>query len=264
MVWVAAAVAAVRFTLGVGAVVIVPVAVGDEPPAPFLLDTGSTQTVISERLAARIRAPQVGDTRVVTSGGDAQRPLVRVDRLVIGALTVDGVSAIVAPVPGLGVEGVIGQDVLARQNFTLDYQRQRVTWHPDAAGDSRSAVRVPLQRADGRFLVELPQDSGAAALRLVPDSGASAVVVFGGPCGAKLPLDRVGQETMTTLTGAQAVDVGRLRRLRVGAITLRDELAVVMTHVAAGPERGDGLLPLHRFARVTFNVRDGYLSIVPY
>src|SRR5262245_37121294 len=120
MLWVAAAIAAVRFTLGAGAVVVVPVAVGDGPAVPFLLDTGSTRTVISEALATRLGAPVVGETLVVTSDGARTRDLVRLDRVTLGDLTVDGVDAIVAPVGRLGVEGVVGQDVLARQNYTLD------------------------------------------------------------------------------------------------------------------------------------------------
>jgi hypothetical protein len=66
---------------------------------------------------------------------------------------------------------------------------------------------------------------------------------------------------VASLAGGNPAAAVIVRRLQVGPATLRDQPAALVTVDGAGPERGDGLLPLHLFSRVYFNNRDRYVSI---
>jgi aspartyl protease len=52
-----------------------------------------------------------------------------------------------------------------------------------------------------------------------------------------------------------------LRELRVGSVKMKNQPAVVMERDAQDAQEGDGLLPLHVFASVSFNCREGYLVV---
>jgi hypothetical protein len=49
----------------------------------------------------------------------------------------------------------------------------------------------------------------------------------------------------------------------IGRTRLRNPYALVVQSDEAMEMMGDGLLPLHGFARVTFNVGEGYLIVHP-
>ena len=88
------------------------------------------------------------------------------------------------------------------------------------------------------------------ALRLVPDTGAEAFVFFHAP-GEAAPAIAIGRARMTGLTGDRGVRAAIAPRLVVGGVTLRDQPAVI---VDRGDAEADGLLPLHGFASVSFNM----------
>ena len=99
----------------------------------------------------------------------------------------------------------------------------------------------------------------------MPDSGSAALVIFDGPAAAgrvALPLvPATGQARMRGVVGARTVDRAVVPVLRVGDLVLRNEPAVVVERAAAEGDHVDGLLPLHRFARVSFNARERCLLI---
>ncbi len=136
--------------------VIVPASIDGAGPFPFLLDTGSSHSVVSRSLAARLGLAFVARTTVLTSTGSEVRPVVRLDQVRIGPSRSEGLLASVAPTPQLaaiarGIEGIIGQDFLSAFNYTLDYRRKRLRWN-DRSSDDR-AVRLPLVEQRGRYLV---------------------------------------------------------------------------------------------------------------
>jgi hypothetical protein len=66
---------------------------------------------------------------------------------------------------------------------------------------------------------------------------------------------------VSTLDSRRLARPAVLRELRVGAITFRDEAAVVVQTAGAGNVEGDGLLPLHWFSRVAFSNSLGYMVV---
>lgn len=229
--------------------VLVDVSVDAAGPFRFILDTGATRSVVADDLARDLTSPIVAQSDVVTSGGTELRPVARLGTVRLGMTRVDGLLAPVVPAArlaslGRGVRGLLGQDFLSAFNYTLDYRRRLLTWD-DASRvscDGRGAVR--MERSEGRFVMHLT-DANGAPLRLVPDSGAEALVLFGSA-------DRSASNRrvlVSSVSGARGATLTRLPRLVVGSIELYDVIAVLVDRHE--PEV-DGLLPLHGFSSVSF------------
>jgi predicted aspartyl protease len=233
-------------------------------PFTFLLDTGSSHTVVGSELAERLALPAVAQARVLTTAGAQMGLVVRVGRLSIGGASVENLMPSVVSIAGLrqiekGVDGVIGLDFLSAFNYTVDYRRKRLRF---TAEHEDEQVRMPLVRAGERSLVQLPGDVGRGPVLMVPDSGSEGFVLF----------ERNGRTAVTVDYGDQLVGVsglasrrtGRaamLRELNVGGVTLRNQPAVVLEREGPGTVEGDGLMPLHQFSSVSFNNSEGYMVV---
>lgn len=251
-----------------GGAVLLPVMVNGEGPFAFLVDTGATSSAIADTLARRLNLDVAGKTMAATSAGSATFDVVN-----IGSLRASGRDAAnlrVAVIPSAALAnaaaravGILGQDVLREASFTIDYEHSRFAW--TGAGDPKDSARaLTLRWAQGRWLVSLPQDaSEGRALWMVADSGAAAVVFFdrGTPLG--LQTSRLDMPAgLTTVTGAKAARGVMVRSLRAGPAVFRDLPAVIIERRSDEAD-SDGLLPLCAFARVTFDVDAGTLTVRP-
>ena len=242
------------FQLGDQGGVIVRVMVNGRGPFRMLLDTGATHSAITEDVATLVRAKALARSTVITPAGETIRTIVAVDRIEVGSITAENVLPSVVPSrafdPKGEIHGLIGQDVLATLRYTLDFKARTVEWHRQRP--SHRGVSLPLTFEKGRFLVALQQDR--CTLRLVPDSGTGALVLFERHgtvafTGSK-SAPAVGLSTANATMPAQLV---RVRELRVGDRLMRDVPAVTIERGDRHPAEGDGLLPLHLFDRVTFD-----------
>jgi hypothetical protein len=186
----------------------------------------------------------------------------RIEHLAMGEVTASGVLMTIAPADafnlpdiaagGQKVQGVIGQDVLAVLRYTIDYGKRRIVWHDGNVQVPRRADVFDLEPQNDRFVVLLPQND--RVLRLVPDTGAETLVLFQSDDRTQPRVARTHHESagLTSLTGTRAARPAVVRALRVGSTTLMDVAAMIVGREPGSP-LVDGLLPLHIFARVTFN-----------
>jgi hypothetical protein len=246
----------VAFELARPGQIVVQALINGSGPFPFLLDTGSSHSVVSESLAGSIGAAVIAKTLVSSPLAQDMRLVVRLDRVAIGPITATGVQASVLSRrkfdPEGRIQGLIGQDVLAAHRYTLDVRSRTLTWHDNPGTLPRGGSTLALEADGGRFLVRAPQR--ATTLRLVPDSGADGLVLFA--CGRALTVPAVldgGWRNLATLTHEAGVRSIRVLELRLGSATLRDVPAVLIAAPAAPAASADGLLPLHLFDRVTFD-----------
>ena len=249
--------ATVPFSVYDGGAVVVAVTIGGAGPFRFLIDTGSTRSAITARLARQLRSPLVALTAVVTPAGDGARSVALIHGLSVGHARLLSVAAMVVPdglSPRAGrVDGLLGQDVLANQSYTIDYQRRQLTWHAGEVTDF-AGHRLPLTEANGLYFVSLPAMAATVRpMRLVVDSGAETIVLFGGPDGINPPAAQLGTGLLRTALGTRIGRHIRLDRLDLGGFSMRDQTALLMTEPESSGLLGDGLLPLHLFARVTFD-----------
>lgn len=247
---------------GSGAIVVA-VTINGQGPFAFLLDTGSNRSAVSSDLASRLSLAAVARTLTVTSTGTQAQQVVKLDRIAVGSVERIGLLASVVPVTQLktaapGVDGVVGQDFLSASDYTLDYRRKRLTWTAVGPQADSQDVRLILVKREGRFLVELLQDG--KAVRFVPDSGAAGFVIFERGDRVPVSIEEMGAGVeLVSLTGSREARPVTLRQLRVGGVTLRNQRAVVIQRNEPDAPEGDGLLPLHLFASVSFNCQEGYL-----
>jgi hypothetical protein len=97
---------------------------------------------------------------------------------------------------------------------------------------------------------------------MVPDSGSEGFVIFERQGRTAVKVDYEDAYVgVSGLASSQAGRGARLREIRVGAVTLRNQPAVVLAREGSSTVEGDGLLPLHRFSRVSFNNREGYVVV---
>ncbi|MEO5822976.1 MAG: aspartyl protease family protein [Vicinamibacteraceae bacterium] len=280
--------------------VVVPVTIGGHGPFRFLLDTGSTHSAVTARVAVVVGAAPVARTVMRATAGPVTCLVVALPPLSVGAAAAAGITATVLPAGAEGVlgtvlDGVLGQDFLARFDFTIDYRRSRIDWHE--SGYAAPGIRLTLVHAHDRWLVELPQPAGSEPSsdpgsepcselsselssepsserradsahgveevhRFVPDSGADTLVLFEEARTRCLVAEwHAGTADLGSLTGTRAVRTATVVGLRVGDTTLERQTAAIVPAPAA--DGADGLLPLHLFARVFFSARSRALVVQP-
>lgn len=244
--------------------IVVPVTIGGTGRYRFVLDTGSSRTVISSRLWKALRLPVVAKTLMVTPAGRDEAYVVRLRGIAVGGGAGIDVNAAVIPADryaaGQQIDGLIGQDVLAAAIYTIDYRARAVVWH--TSDDVLPGVRLPLLIRDNRVLVSLAQHDGDAnPLNLIPDSGSDCLVLFA-HARDKVRFTSLEVGVLSSMSAVRLVRRVEVEGLMIGTTRLRNPPAVILSSGEAG-EMGDGLLPLHMFSRVTFNAREGYLIVEP-
>jgi predicted aspartyl protease len=261
--------AAVPFGLTSRGGIIVPIVVDGSGPVSALLDTGSNGSIVSERLAASRGMRPVGRTTILSVSGQKEAQVTRIGHLAIGTACASDVLATVArdedlDLPDAGgvsrIQGIIGQDVLGRLRYTIDYTTRSIYWRGRDAAAPPHGSRFELERHDERFVVRLPQPTGE--LRLVPDTGADALILFETPLTIAEHAATGAAIGITGVTGTRAAHRAVVRKLAVGDTTLRDVPAAIVPRAPGAPDV-DGLRPLHLFARVSFDGPDRQLFSEP-
>lgn len=241
-----------------------PVLIDGHGPFTFLLDTGSSHSVVGSELAERLALPAVAQARVLTTAGAQMGLVVRVERVSIGGASVEGLMPSVVSIAGLrqiekGVDGVIGLDFLSAFDYTVDYRRKRLRWTAEPEPDN---VRLPLVRVGERSLVQLPGGNGREPVLMVPDSGSEGFVIFERDGRTAVAVDYLDHSVGVSGLALQRDGRGGvLRELQVGGVTLRNQPAVVLRAEGGSATRGDGLLPLHQFSSVSFHNGEGYMVV---
>lgn len=246
----------VSFVLDGKGGVIVPVTVGALRDLHFLLDTGATRSVVSETVAQQLSLRAAARTEVVTTTGASMAVVAALPPTCLATQCMDNALAIVTPKDelefGAGkLDGILGGDILSLGDFTIDYKRRRFEWG-GGTDERRREDRLPISVEDGRAIVTAPQAAGLS-LRLVADSGADAFILFDSQVVRTLSTSSgLNRFALQTLAGTSRAEPVLIPVLRVGGVTWRDEIAMVVPRPAGYPQTIDGVMPLHRFASVSF------------
>jgi hypothetical protein len=241
---------------------LVPVSVQGAPARPFVLDTGSSITVIDDRAAGELSLARAG--RIASPSGSD--PLVMA-QLTVGSVALPPGRVATADVRQLSrllgdVGGILGSDALRAMGRTaIDYARCRLTVGGSAA-EPDPFTRIPFEWHQGRPVItvgggaRLVLDSGASTVTIFTDTAAAGTLRWNSREAAIVRIDR--------LDGAKIGRLGELACLTLGTISLRNVPAVAVRswYDKRDPWAPDGLLPLGLFSRVHIAHGEGYVELV--
>lgn len=109
--------------------IIVPVSINGAGPYDFVLDTGSSKTIVDRKLAEKLGLPLLGDNNVVGALATTRMSVVRVNSLTVAGATVQGGEVFSSDRPATvngKVRGVLGEDFLRNFDVLIDYRHQSI------------------------------------------------------------------------------------------------------------------------------------------
>jgi hypothetical protein len=250
--------------------VIVPVRINGQGPYSFILDTGSSVTVVKPELVSRLQGKEIGHSPFLVAvkthkASWYQFESIGPDGAEIGPAEVIGFS--LDNHKDLNVDGILGQDILHRYNYLLDYKKKVIVIDEDnSLAASLSSATLPLIETKDRLVVTVtPKSDKEKTSLFILDSGANCLVVFK-PDYEDYGLDvmlRVGTEIQTA-AGGSLVRTGVVRSFRIGSKEVHDVVVVfvpVTPYTASLPELGT--FPLMWFDSVYFNHTRKFVAFEP-
>jgi hypothetical protein len=167
--------------------ILVSVTVADSPPLDFILDSGATQSAITDPHLANalgLKVSELGLARGMGSGATrvliAEDTCIRSDgqELLRSPLVVHDIGGRLAAMAGRDIDGFLGAELFARYVVELDPMNRRLLLHdPETFVYSGQGEILPLEVVDrrpvveGRVVVEAGQKP--VPVRLVIDTGSS-------------------------------------------------------------------------------------------
>jgi predicted aspartyl protease len=263
----------VAFKMVAGRFVVVPVLVDNQGPFQFLLDTGTSMTIVDTELAQQLGLRPTGRVSLISPGGARVVPRAQLQSLTLGPKAVEDLEVLCADLGAVRrltgpVRGVLGQQFLSRFNYLLSYEDRRLEFDDvNAAEAPLRGVRLPFDSDGGRMVVASGAETpGPNRLRFVLDSGASQLFLFDrrspGP-GIDVEQDD-GTVAALTAQGGLLLRTGRIRHLAVGGQTFLDlPVLLVPKSSTAAARVEDGLLPTNLFRAVYFNNRERFVLLNP-
>jgi Aspartyl protease len=190
----------------------------NEAASTFILDTGSEYSIVSSRLASRLKLPTER-----TRGRDFADDV----RLKVGDIALEHQRVMVMPfdtyyAKGRNIDGLLGYDVFARFVVTIDFTGRALRlWPPTAYKPPKAAIKVPLEFS-GRLpvvssTITLP-DRRTLRARLMVDTGASQAVILRYPFANENGLfETVGNVDAKT-SSAPSLASGELKLVEIPAV----------------------------------------------
>jgi predicted aspartyl protease len=154
----------------------VAVQVNNSAPVPFIVDTGSERTVISNELARHLGLKSGPQLNLATLAGPARVPSFLIDSLSTLSTKTESVQA-----PGLlhyniGAFGILGIDSLEGRKVLLDFKKNSMQVLPSTkrrgrATEENGMLIVQAQRRAGRMILSSAQ-IGNDRVDIILDTGA--------------------------------------------------------------------------------------------
>ena len=243
--------------------------VGGAGPYYFLVDTGSSVTLVSDRIAATVPGfrPNVGlaPVQVISAAGGATLlGSITVPSIELGGTSFATVRAAVYDFVdfsnhlGVTVDGILGFPVFRDVLLTLDYPRSRVVLSPRFPARAIPGIAVPFALEDGtRPIINV--ELGAATFMALIDSGSNLPFTLNAT--GLNPSFKHGPRTgplVATLSGDAPRQIGRLAAtLVLGTVEIREPRVMLTDQL---PTIGAEIL---RHFTLTFDQHRGLVVLTP-
>lgn len=144
-------------------------------PYQFMVDTGSTTTVLAQRHLEALGAQITGSATVAGTTGVAITPVTRIASIQTGAVTKEDVRVAILPDAGLArIDGILGADVFAGKRLVFSIQKRTVRIE-GSRRPNRTAPRGNMRVRNG-LLAEVDGRVGNVSTKLMLDTGAQECI----------------------------------------------------------------------------------------
>lgn len=239
-----------------GGLAVANIRLNGQGPFRMLIDTGATSSSIQPQIARALHLEAEYRVVEVTAAGERSIPGGRSVRVDIGNRQEGGVEFLWGESKafadtGIGLDGVIGESLLSRFDYLLDYHsKQLVVEAPEGPGK-----RIPFESVAGLVLLSA-MNPEEGKMRLVLDSGASRLVLW----GIQAPGVSLSFTEMVAMNGRRSVSVLHIPHLVIGGHVLSGIDATMLPRPRRQAE--DGLLPASLFRSVYVSNSDRYVKLV--
>lgn len=213
--------------------VLVPVTIGDSPQMNFVLDSGATQSSLTDPYLAAALGLGVRDVGLARGmGSGATHVLITEDvsvrsqgfELLHTPLVVHDIGVRLAEMAGRDIHGFLGADLFERYVVEIDPEEQRLLlYDPQTYAYRGEGEELPLEIVDRRPVVRasvvVNPDSKAVPVRLVVDTGSSRHLTL--IKGSRRRLSPPNKRTLggsVGVVGDTLVVVAPAERLEVGSV----------------------------------------------
>jgi Aspartyl protease/PDZ domain len=231
-------------------------------PYHFVIDTGSSVTLVSPELALRYGdpnepAPDVPKVRVRSSQGSTRLlDAVALTKIQLGKARFEYVPALVfncddlSALFGVHIDGILGFPLFRNAVLTLDYPHSQIVLRSDIPEEGLPGETILFNNEDKTPLI--PIRLGDREFAALIDSGSTAAIAVN-PAGLspKFSFGPVDGPVVNTLSGDETSSVGRLADVvRMGSFDIAQPVADMTDELSS---LGGGIL---RHFTVTFDQRD--------
>jgi len=147
------------------------VTINGKGPFQFMVDTGSTTTVIAARHLEAIGGVVVSEAMVAGTTGTAMMPVTELAKLQTGVVSRENLRVAVLPDAGLAqADGILGGDVFVGRKLVFNIRDKQVRIEPS----KRQSRTAPLgnMRVRNGLLAEVEGKVGNVSAKLMLDTGA--------------------------------------------------------------------------------------------
>ena len=236
--------APLRFRLYDGYAIVVQVPAGDTRKTyNLMIDTGANPSVIDSQAAADLGLSGRKLRLALVNGTIATR-LAELPPFTFGPIQHEPLRVLIRdlsfirPQLGIRIDGILGMDVLAAQNLTIDYQHGELRFGTPAESAANTA-----DFTSGPPFVTVTVNIDGQPLQMLVDTGNQGTLLFRTRTQQRLKNTRVlGDARGVNMAGRLSVEKLRLRQLRLGKTTLRNPPATLLDDNTQWGGAFDGLL----------------------
>ncbi len=258
--------------------IVVPVTINGAGPFDFLVDTGSTDTIIDRKLAEELHLPSAGTMILETTEGKAATPLAQTDSLSMGGATVSGLNlSVVNHYANLlsNVRGSLGENFLRSFDLFIDNRRHLIQFESGTGSlaDRLTGEHLPLS-VNGLYEQELTHNRlivvgrifelGNKDVKLLLDSGTPSIVLFTALNTSNLVSGASFSYSLGGILGrGSSVDLQTAHFFRLGEKVFID-LTVFVPSGKIPPMDVDGLLPTALFRSIFISHSGKFVILDPF
>lgn len=259
----------INFRLRDGYLILVQTRINGVGPFDFLLDTGTTRTVIDPDLARQLQAPVIGEVSLTGVLHVRRDDLVRLEDVRLGEASLAGVGAAVDKLTrqkmlAPGIRGVLGEDFLSKFDILIDYKQRWLRFGDAPPAGERCRFETIGQYhgspTTNRLLITAEfVEVSAARVQLQLDTAAKIPELF--PVNQDSLSSQPWGGSMATSSGANGATVYSDVTVKIGTTMVRGMDVVQSRHAIAFDAAG--LLPAAIFRRIYISHSGGFVVLNP-